>query len=169
MNFNKHWKYLKYVVRHKYYVFQECRKLGVSFRQALLHDISKFRHDEWEAYAEFFYGDHRNRKRKNNEVDFTDDYKTNFDYAWNYHLKRNPHHWQYWILHFDSGDMDVLEMPDRYRKEMLADWRGAGKAQGRNDIQAWYLQHGVEMKLHENTRKWIEEQLGVSIANVEVG
>ncbi|MEW6726891.1 MAG: DUF5662 family protein [Bacillota bacterium] len=55
----------------------------------------------------------------------------------------------------------MLPMPDRYRKEMLADWHGAGKAQGKPDTKAWYLANKDKMLLHPETRDWVEAQLGV--------
>jgi hypothetical protein len=59
-----------------------------------------------------------------------------------------------------SADMRVLPMPDRYRREMLADWRGAGLAQGTPDTLRWYTVNQHKMNLHPETREWIEAQLG---------
>ena len=52
-------------------------------------------------------------------------------------------------------------MPDRYRQEMLADWRGAAQTQGKDghSVNGWYLKHQEEIILHPNTRKWVEFQL----------
>lgn len=54
-----------------------------------------------------------------------------------------------------------LPMPNRYRREMLADWRGAGKALGKPDTKAWYMAHQDDIILHPDTRQWIEQQLGI--------
>ena len=54
-------------------------------------------------------------------------------------------------------------MPDKYRREMLADWRGAGRAQGTPDTRAWYIKHYHDIILHEDTRQWLDEQLGVNL------
>jgi hypothetical protein len=143
----KHLKYLSYVLRHKWYVFVECCKMGIPLR-GLLHDISKFLPSEWFPYANYFYG----KKHRPDPA---------FDFAWLLHQKRNPHHWQWWILQEDEGDVKIFPMPDKYRKEMLADWRGAGKALGKPDTKAWYLANKDRMILHPETRAWIEEQLGV--------
>lgn len=130
----------------------------------LLHDISKFCPDEWFAYANFFY-----RKTKNVVRDSSGYYKpidtgdANFDFAWLLHQKRNKHHWQWWVLPEDNGGVKVLPMPDKYRREMLADWNGAGKAQGfGNNTLLWYSKNKDKMQLHEETRLWIEEQIGYS-------
>ena len=82
-----------------------------------------------------------------------------FDYAWLLHQKRGKHHWQWWILPEDDGGIKVLPMPDKYRKEMLADWRGAGKAQGTPDSYKWYMHNKEKMQLHPDTRKWVECEL----------
>ena len=54
-----------------------------------------------------------------------------------------------------------LPMPDRYRREMLADWRGAGRAYGDANTKRWYQQHRHKIVLHVDTRAWIEDQLGL--------
>jgi hypothetical protein len=57
----------------------------------------------------------------------------------------------------------ALPMPDRYRREMLADWRGAGRAiSGKDDTLAWYMKNRKRLMLHPDTRNWIEWQLGVA-------
>lgn len=52
-----YWKYFKYVLRHKWYVFLACLKYGLIWR-GIVHDLSKFKPDEFIAYARFFYGDY---------------------------------------------------------------------------------------------------------------
>lgn len=148
----KHLKYLWYVIRHKWYVFVECVKLGIPL-QGILHDLSKFLPDEWIPYANFFYGNYPDEEAKDRiEIEFLK--------AWLRHIHRNPHHHQYWVLREDSGRVLPLDMPMKYRKEMLADWIGAGKAQGHgNDVHEWYAENRDKMFLHPDTRKWIEERL----------
>lgn len=152
----KHLHYLSYVLRHKWFVFVEACKLGIPWL-GILHDLSKFRPDEWGPYAEFFYG-----KTARAHRDVTGYYKPTdtgdnaFDFAWLLHQKRNRHHWQWWILPEDNGGIKVLEMPVRYRKEMLADWRGAGRAQGTPDTKLWYQASQGKMQLAPETRQWTE-------------
>jgi hypothetical protein len=155
---NKYLKYLSYILRHKWFVFVEACKLGIPIR-GVLHDLSKFRPCEFLPYVEHFYGDKnpRNADGSYNPLDIED----SFDRAWLSHQHRNSHHWQYWILRRDGGAIKVLDMPMRYRKEMLADWRGAGRAQGNSDTVGWYLNNAHKMELHPNTRQWIEGQLGI--------
>jgi hypothetical protein len=140
----KHLKYASYVIRHRWFVFVECLKLGIIWR-GLTHDLSKFLPSEWFPYANFFYDkapDGGNRPG----------YKTAFDLAWLYHQHRNPHHWQYWRLREDDGGTKLIPMPLKYVKEMLADWRGAGKAQGFAELGPWYAKNHRKIELHEETR-----------------
>lgn len=55
----------------------------------------------------------------------------------------------------------ALPMPDKYRREMVADWRGAGKAYGNDDTKGWYMKNRANIILHPETRKWVELELGV--------
>src|SRR5207249_1167176 len=105
----------------------ECCRLGIPIA-GVTHDLSKFLPSEWVPYAQHFYGDAAGRADK----------AAAFDSAWLYHQRRNPHHPQWWVLLQDSGETKLLPMPDRYRREMLADWIGAGRAQGYPDTAAWY-------------------------------
>jgi hypothetical protein len=155
-------KYLRYVLRHKWYVFIECCKLGIPWL-GIIHDWSKFLPSEFIPYARHFYGGKHDIQR-----DATGYYKPvdtgdpAFDWGWFLHAKRNRHHWQWWVLPTgDPTEDKVLRMPLRYMKEMLADWRGAGKALGTPDTQAWYLKHNWSMRLTAETRIWLMGQLGI--------
>ena len=138
-----HYCYARYVLRHKWYVFIECFKLGILWR-GILHDMSKLLPSEWISYTNYFYGDRNDAA---------------FDVAWLLHQKRNRHHWQWWILLEDEGSVKILPMSDSYRREMLADWYGAGRALGMPDIAAWYSTNKANMQLHPDTRNWIEAYL----------
>src|SRR5690348_6686157 len=176
----RHWAYLKYVLRHKWFVFQECLKLGVPFWIALLHDWDKFLPDEWLPYARTFYKPDGSKQYVESAA---------FTIAWMKHQHRNKHHWQYWlnagamplhktsVLVWDRGTSSIVildgsvhdwdmhgvisvrePMPDVYRREMLADWRGAGRAiTGQDNTLEWYRKMRDKMKLHPETRAWIEE------------
>lgn len=158
-----HLRYLRSVLRHKWFVFLACIQWGVPFWSAILHDWDKFLPDEWFAYASYFYG----TKGKRRKVDGTYERITGddpaFDRAWLLHQKRNKHHWQFWTLLEDEGRIRCLPMPDRARCEMLADWMGAGRAYVPNwtpdETRRWYEANKHKMQLHPETREWIEWQL----------
>lgn len=151
-------RYAWYVARHKWFVFVECCKLG-EWWLGIIHDWSKFHPAEFFPYADHFYG-----KRTGAQRDKTGYYKPTdtgdpaFDIAWLYHQHANKHHWQWWCSPEKKG-LTCYEIPLRYRREMLADWRGAGKAQGTPNTVAWYVKNGNKMYLGPETRRWIEEQL----------
>lgn len=46
----------------------------------------------------------------------------------------------------------VEPMPERYIREMVADWQGAGMAQGTPDTLGWYRARGRNHVFHEATR-----------------
>jgi len=164
-----HWKYLKSQLRHKWYVFLECCKLGIPWL-GIIHDLSKFLPSEWLPYARHFYGEWPTAEQANRQFPFgtvrtKEDVEYEFDVAWLHHQHRNKHHWQRWLLTLDSarsdGKLFPLPMPDKYRREMLADWRGAGRAYGNPDTAGWYSEQieNDQMILHPDTQDWIEKQL----------
>lgn len=128
-----HLKYLKYLLRHKWYVFVECCKLGIVWR-GITHDLSKFRPSEWFPYAAHFHGEHQGLE---------DDEA--FDRAWKLHIKRNDHHWNHW-------EHAKYRMPPECVLEMLADWRGMAKTLGKPSIGPWYAANRGRIKLHVTTR-----------------
>lgn len=165
----KYLKYLRYLCRHKWFVFVECCRLGIPFA-GIVHDWSKFLPSEFVPYAETFYG-----TRKSTEaLDAIGEFgraelaphgyfaRDRFHVAWNWHQKRNPHHWQFWILLNDDSTQSPLPMPERYRREMFADWVGAGRAiTGKRDVVAWFERSRPKMQLHPETAIWIEDRMAL--------
>jgi hypothetical protein len=150
-----HLKYLRYVLLHKWYVFLACLYLRVPLHQAVLHDWSKFLPSEWFAYAIWFY--HPDKQVWSDW--YAAERKAAFNLAWRHHQRRQPHHWQYWLLTKDTGQTFPLEMPDRFVREMVADWMGAGRALGKPDTRAWYTKNNGNMNIHPSTRARIAELL----------
>jgi hypothetical protein len=145
-----HLQYLSYVLRHKWYVFWACLKLGVPLWRAIIHDYSKFSPAEWGPYVRRFYGPKPPQlgatgyqHRPGNDPAF--------DEAWAHHWKHNPHHWNYWA-HYCPGE----QMPETYVREMVADWRGAGLAQGKDDLREWYRTNREHRVLHPETQRLVE-------------
>ena len=125
-----------------------CWKNGL-YWQGLIHDWSKWRPCELVPYADYFYG-----------KPTVDEGDTAFDFAWLLHQKTNPHHWQWWVLHEDSGGVKVLEMSEKYAKEMLCDWWGASTALGYEGMNLdWYNKNKEKMQLHPNTRAYVEKAI----------
>ena len=154
---NKHLQYLSYVVRHKRFVYREGRKLGVGRLQLLIHDWQKFTPAEWNPYVETFYGNN------------SDAYKDAFDLAWLHHQKLGgKHHWQYWVMPEDTTGVKILNIPNIYMREMVCDWIGAGKAQGKFspnhdkylETRNWYDANKDKLQLSLITRRRIEYFIG---------
>jgi hypothetical protein len=149
-------RYLWYVLRHKWYVLVECWKRGLYWR-GIMHDMSKFRPDEFIPYARYFYG----KKSKPIETIKA------FHMARLLHRHRNPHHWQYWVSPIGYDGQSAMEMPQAYRVEMVCDWRGAGKAtKGYDNTFSWYYECRDSMVLHPDTRAIVEIEIGFSTSSV---
>lgn len=147
MRLKAHWGYLKYVLRHKWFVFVAGRKTGAPLWRLLIHDWSKFTRAEWTPYVHSFY-----RKDLRGSPAVSDA----FDRAWLHHQHVNKHHWQHWLLQEDDGDVKCLPMPEKYIREMVADWMGAGRAiTGKWDITEWYGKNYGKIRLEHHTRNWV--------------
>lgn len=109
------------------------------------HDESKFRSDEYEAYADKFYRDVENL--------------TAFNRAWLMHIHRNPHHWQYWVLIEDSGNKEILDMPFVYIVEMVCDWHSFSAEDPTSTAYKFFELNGSRMKLSPKTLKTVNELL----------
>lgn len=151
--------YLSALLRHKYYVYLEGRKLGLGVVRLLIHDWDKFGPAMFTAYASAFYAADGSKQYAPTEA---------FDHTWNRHQKVSKHHWQAWVLMEDSGAVKVLKMPHLDMVEMLADWRGAGRAYATPEkpytpesTRQWYENTRHARKLHPETQAWIEEQIGI--------
>ena len=115
------------------------------------HDASKSELDEYEPYDRYFYGGNRSYQ-----------VVQEFSYAWLMHIHRNPHHWQYYVLHNDEpGEgMIVLEMPYNYILEMICDWWSfSWKTGDLTEIFKWYDEHKDYMKLGVKTRATVKHIL----------
>jgi hypothetical protein len=162
MNIKGHWRYLRYVLRHKWYVFRAMLWMGLPVWRAVVHDWTKFTPAEWSPYVNRFYGLHPYRPEAGSAgyrhmmgVDKA------FDAAWRHHWMRNPHHPEHWsrmhprIDRYFRGmglpEEVALKMPRTYLREMVCDWYGAGMAQGKPDIRAWFEQNQDRLPLHPDT------------------
>jgi hypothetical protein len=160
----KHLYYLKYMIRHKFWVTYYCFRDGL-FLRGVKHDWSKFLPSEWFPYANYFYGPEGEKVRAAREETggYYKPYDTGdekFDFAWLLHQKRNDHHWQWWIIPKDDGGFKTMPMKEKAWREMICDWRGAGRAQGYGDnTPIWYKQNKENMIIHSFTRHQIEQKL----------
>jgi len=115
------------------------------------HDQSKSEPDEYDAYDKYFYGGNRSFA-----------VVQAFNKAWLFHIHRNPHHWQYWVLiHDDPNEPEeCIEMPYNYIIEMICDWWAFSWAKGDlTEIFKWWDEHKEYIKLHPNSRRMVENIL----------
>lgn len=165
-----HWKYLRYLVSHKWYVAKECWKIGI-YWHAISHDMSKFRPSEWGPYARYFYGQwppmvDAYRQCPGYPYKWTKEgIDEAFDQAWLLHQKRNKHHWQYYVLLGDSDPIKALRMPDSVVKQMACDWEGASKAIRGPDAKSrdYYGRVRDKTTLHAESRRLFEQLIGYTM------
>lgn len=166
----KHIKYLKYVIRHKWFVLVAGIRIGAPLWRLIIHDWTKFLPSEWFSYVDHFYNPKKTNDRTMEAISrfgvaeaapwpfFVEDF---FNIAWNHHQKRNKHHWQYWVLTEDSGRTFPVAIPEKFIREMVADWAGAGRAiNGRWDIRTWYEKNRERINIRSETRVRVEELIG---------
>lgn len=147
-------KYFWATLRHKWFVFLACLRMGVPLWRAIAHDWSKFTPEELPHYDRQFFGDKGDPR--------------GFAQAWLHHQNHNPHHWEYWITRSDhskgaSGAVNgCLYMPETYVREMIADWLGASRAYtGSWNMRDWLEKNLPRIKVHPGTRERITALLWI--------
>ena len=102
------------------------------------HDESKFSEEEFEPYAQKWFGDGKK----------TPEYKA----AWEHHYMNNEHHPEYWL-----GE----DMPYIYILEMICDWGSFSIASGNmKELSEFYFNKAKddpEKNLSEATKEIIED------------
>ena len=122
-------RYALRILKHKWFVLVAGRRLKVPFWNLLVHDLSKFSPSEFGPYKRRFFGGGPS----------SPDFKRAFDL----HVRRNQHHWEYWLIERSrytcyghdilswtdkTGRFTALDMPDEVVREMVADWLAASRA-----------------------------------------
>lgn len=145
-------KYFWSTLRHKWFVLLAGFQVGLSLWQSITHDLSKFTRAELPHYNRWFFVDK--------------DDPNGWLRAWLHHQNFNPHHWEHWIIRTDHtrgrGNIvdGCLPMPERYVREMIADWMGASRGYtGSWDMSEWLATNLSKMKLHPVTRQRIDSVL----------
>ena len=156
-----YFKYLIGLLRHKWFVFLGCLKMNAPLHLAVFHDWTKFLPIEFFPYVRQFYnsdGTKRDVRDATGAYDPTAQ-AADFQFAWLHH-QRNKHHWQAWCVMGDGGSLSPLQMPEKYVREMIGDWIGAGMSYNcRPNPRPWYKANKRHMILHDHTRALIERLL----------
>ena len=147
-------KYIILTIKHKWFVLIAGIRIGgIPILQLLMHDWTKF--ILWRAYNNQFFGD----KSKDRE----------FAEAWLKHQNTEKHHWEYWIPRSSHNKVDAsmkdvypLQMPERYVREMIADWLAAGRAYNGKwpDINNWIWLKENERRIFDNLHIETEIRIG---------
>jgi hypothetical protein len=110
-------KHIKRVLKHKWYVFIYCKKIGIPFH-GFMHDWSKFTPTEFlesiRNYDECVSPIVVAKKRKG------------YSEAWQHHKGRNPHHYEYWV-DIGNGGVTPIQMPIDDAIELICDYLAAGR------------------------------------------
>ena len=111
-------KHFKLITHHKWLVFKLCCKIGEPWR-GFMHDWSKYSPTEFFESVKYYQGG------KSSPINACKADK-GYSLAWQHHKGRNPHHYEYWVDKLDEGGV-AINMPEKYKLEMLADYLAAGK------------------------------------------
>lgn len=141
-------RYLRLTLIHKYHVFRYGLRLGVPVISLIVHDYTKLYPTFMISYGRQFFGDQSD--------------PTGFAYTWLHHQNCHRHHWEYWIMctghnRGGFGDGHILDMPEKYVREMVADWLAASRTYEKAEVQSletwpWFEQNFERIQVSEPTR-----------------
>lgn len=157
----KYLAWFKYLTKHRWYVMLECFKKGIYLR-GLLHDIDKYLPYQFIPYANYHFnsdGSRINRRDSTGHYDAFESGDTEFEMSIYLHWRRSKHHWESWVIPHNDSKYKVFPMDMTTIKEMICDWKGAGKANGTPDIIKWYKANKEKLILHPDTREIVENLL----------
>ena len=144
-------KHICLVIRHKWYVFIYCCKLGMPFR-GFMHDWSKFSPTEFFESIKYYKGTYSPITECKRHKGYSK--------AWLHHKGRNKHHPEYW---YDEDAKNQTPMiPYKYVAEMICDKLSASKIyNGKNwtlksEIEYWEKEK-IKTKLNENISEMLTE------------
>lgn len=143
-------KHLSRVLKHKFWVFYYCCKLGIPW-QGVTHDLSKFSWAEFSESVKYY--------KDGVSPVVVEKQEKGYSSAWQHHKGRNPHHYEYWTDNYDSGTT-CIEMPFKYVLELVADYLAAGKTyHGKNftikQELEWWNNCKDRLKMHNNTKELV--------------
>lgn len=152
--YEKFWKHLKTITRHKWLVGKLCFKCGL-YKQGILHDLSKYSWVEFSAGVKYFQGN-RSPIDKEKEV-------LGYSNGWLHHKGRNRHHWEYWV---DCGRDGIYgsKVPVRYLAEMFCDRTAADMIYHpeRKDTRGpldYFMTHQHNYVMHQESKQLLREIL----------
>lgn len=157
-------KYFWQTCRHKWFVLCAGMLTGAKLWDLIKHDWTKFLPSELPHYGRQFFGK-------------ADD-PEGFLRCWIHHQNHNPHHWEYWIPRTGHTRCTPpmpggvpFPMPERYVREMLADWLGAGRAyEGKwPDLNDWTWLKNNRSRIQCHPDTWLLIDYVIVEMKVEAG
>lgn len=139
------------VMRHKWYVFIFCCKIGMPFR-GFMHDWSKFSPTEFFESIKYYKGTYSPITECKRQ--------TGYSKAWLHHKGRNKHHPEYWYDEHATNSTPII--PYKYVAEMICDKLSACKIySGKNwtlssELEYWKKEK-LKTKLNENVSNMLTE------------
>ena len=105
-------KHFSTVFRHRHQVIRNATHVGLFFH-CLRHDLSKYSPTEFFTSAKYYQGTSSPvfKEREENGM---------FSNIALHHLKRNKHHWEYWV-DFYRGNIVIKTMPYKFALEAVID------------------------------------------------
>lgn len=155
-------RYFTFLLKHKWHVFNECRKYGIVWR-GIIHDWTKFLPYECTRYARatcshpsgYNYG-----LTKSGFMDLSFDSDPEFYLAVARHKREHRHHWEFWVVLNKNSEIEILPMDHVSIIEMVCDWVGAAGARNTPySFLDWYTSNKEKILLHPDTRYFVEELL----------
>ena len=130
-------KHISLVMRHKWYVFIFCCKIGMPFR-GFMHDWSKFSPTELFESIKYYKGTYS---------PITECKKHNgYSNAWLHHKGRNRHHPEYWYDETATNQTPMI--PYKYVAEMICD-----------KLSACKIYNGKNWTIKSEAEYWEKEKL----------
>ena len=144
-------KHIALVMKHKWYVFKFCCRLGLPYR-GFMHDWSKFSPTEFLESIKYYKGTCSPIKECKRQNGYSE--------AWLHHKGRNKHHSEYW--YDDRAPIQTPIMPYKYVAEMICDKLSASIVYGgknwtnSSQIEYWKKEK-LKTKINENVSDMLTE------------
>ena len=142
------------------------KAMAILNQEVHVHDQSKFSKEEFDAYRVKFYPTESEKKKMDEDIDYLNQVKDNFEKAWQHHYKLNNHHTRYYWD--ESGN--IKDMPLSSIMHMICDWSAMSlKFDGKLSCVDWYNKNAEKEKseLSPRSKQIVEEMLRL-IFNEEI-
>jgi hypothetical protein len=145
-------KHFVTISKHRHQVLRNAWHMGIFFH-ALRHDLSKLSWTEFHRSAYYYAGSYSPvyKERMNNHY---------FSYICQHHVRRNPHHWEYWTDFF-NGRILMKTMPYPWACEYVCDMLSASKTYDPKDFKPettleYFREKSPHYYMSQATREFVD-------------